>query len=56
MALTDDRGVMNEQVAGLVVGRDEAETLLVAEPLHGSSSHCLSSCVDSAANAEIAEQ
>src|SRR5271167_1711737 len=56
VALTDDRAVMDEQVLGLVIGRDEAKSLVVAEPLDGSSSHCVSSCVDSAANAEFAEQ
>jgi uncharacterized protein (DUF302 family) len=39
VAVRDDRSVMNEQVLRVVVGRDEAKALLVAEPLHGSSSH-----------------
>src|SRR2546421_8471182 len=30
---------MDEQVLGLVIGRDEAKALLVAEPLDGSGSH-----------------
>src|SRR2546422_362721 len=56
IALTDDRTVMDEQVLGLVIGCDEAKSLDVSEPLDGSGSHCVSSRVDSAANAEIAEQ
>src|ERR1700730_4264131 len=36
---------MGKEILGLVVGRDEPETLVVAEPLHGSSSHFVSSCV-----------
>src|SRR5262249_11035669 len=39
IAVGDDRRVMDEQVLRVVVGRDEAKALLVAEPLHGSSSH-----------------
>jgi carbon-nitrogen hydrolase len=39
VAVTDDRGVMDEQVLALVVGRDEAEALVVAEPFNGSSCH-----------------
>src|SRR5437588_725814 len=35
----DNRAVMHEQVRGLVIGRDEAKPLRVAEPLHGSGSH-----------------
>src|SRR6266480_3416189 len=56
IALADDCAVMDEQVLGLVIGRDEAKALVVAEPLDGSGSHCVSSCVDSAASAEIARQ
>src|SRR5438128_1985092 len=56
IALTDDRAVMDEQVLGPVIGRDEAKPLVVTEPLDGTCSHCVSSCVDRAANAEIAEQ
>src|ERR671926_1008470 len=40
-ALARDRAVMDEQVLGALVGRDEAEALVVAEPLDGSSSHVL---------------
>src|ERR1700680_3857791 len=40
ITLTDDCAVMDEQVLRLVIGRDEPEALLVAEPLYGSSSHC----------------
>ena len=32
---------MDEQVRGLVIGRDEAKSLVVAEPLDGSSSDCV---------------
>src|SRR3954452_646162 len=34
-----DRGVMHEQVFAGVIGRDEAEALVVVEPLHGSCCH-----------------
>src|SRR4051812_286423 len=34
-----DAGVMDEEVLPTVVGRDEPEALLIAEPLHGSSCH-----------------
>src|SRR5947209_8874786 len=40
IALTDDRAVMDEQVLGLVIGRDEAKPLVVTEPLDGTGSHC----------------
>src|SRR5215207_8383190 len=36
-----DGGVVDEQVLALVVRGDEAEALLVAEPLHGSGCHLL---------------
>src|SRR6476661_10044083 len=35
----DDAGVMDEEVAGALVGRDEPEALVVAEPLHGAGGH-----------------
>src|SRR5437870_12062304 len=38
-AAAGDAAVVHEQVLALVVGRDEPEALLVAEPLHGSSCH-----------------
>src|SRR3954469_4734512 len=38
-AIAGDAGVVHEQVLALIVGRDEPEALLVAEPLHGSSCH-----------------
>src|SRR4051794_14283774 len=38
-AAAGDARVVHEQVLALVVGCDEAEALLVAEPLHGSCSH-----------------
>src|SRR4051812_28428110 len=38
-AIAGDAGVVHEQVLALVVGRDEAEALVVAEPLHGSGGH-----------------
>src|SRR5947209_2543276 len=34
-----NRAVMNEQILAAVIRRDEAEPLLVAEPLHSSCSH-----------------
>src|SRR5450755_2090561 len=38
-AAAGDRRVMAEEVLALVIGRDEAKALLVAEPLNGSSCH-----------------
>src|SRR4051812_8938450 len=38
-AVAGNAGVVHEQVLALIVGRDEAEALLVAEPLHSSGSH-----------------
>src|SRR3954465_13901568 len=35
-----DAGVVDEQFLAAVLRRDEAEALLVAEPLHGSGGHC----------------
>src|SRR5258708_37259812 len=45
MGLADYLAVMDDQVLRVVVGRDEPEALLVAEPLDGSGSHCVSSGV-----------
>src|SRR5690606_1837277 len=39
IAVSDDRAVVDEEVARTLVGRDEPEPLLVAEPLHGSRGH-----------------
>src|SRR5215211_257856 len=36
-----DGGVVDEEVLALVVRGDEAEALLVAEPLHGSGCHVM---------------
>src|SRR5436190_21920158 len=38
-SLTVDSRVVDEQVAAPLVGGDEAEALLVVEPLHGSGRH-----------------
>src|SRR5688500_1755198 len=38
-AVAGDARVVHEQVLALIVGRDEAEALVVAEPLHGSGCH-----------------
>src|SRR5205085_6860810 len=38
-AAAGDGAVVHEQVLALIVRRDEAEALLVAEPLHGSGCH-----------------
>src|SRR3954447_1381111 len=38
-----DAGVMDEQVAVALVRRDEAEPLVVAEPLDGPGGHCSAS-------------
>src|SRR3954453_23157431 len=42
-----DARVMDEQVAAALVGGDEAEALVVAEPLHGAGRHCSLSSDDS---------
>jgi hypothetical protein len=34
-----DLGMMNEQILTTIVGSDEAKTLLLVEPLHGTSCH-----------------
>src|SRR5690348_6474670 len=39
VAVADDAGVVHEEILARIVGRDEAEALLVAEPLHGSGCH-----------------
>src|ERR1700689_2124218 len=41
VAIAADTAEMDEKVAPAVVGRDEAEALLVAEPLDGSRCHVL---------------
>src|SRR3954447_23762787 len=48
-AAAGDRGMVDEHVLALVVGRDEAKPLLVAEPLHGPSGHPRTSGCPSAA-------
>src|SRR3954454_11476357 len=40
-AAPGDAAVVHEHVLALVVGRDEPEALVVAEPLHGSSRHLM---------------
>ena len=47
---------MDEEVLRAVIGSDEAEALLVAEPLHGSSRHVIAPLRICAANAEDARQ
>src|SRR6185312_1052758 len=42
-----DAGEVDEQIAPAVIGRDEAEALVVAEPLYGSRCHLLPLCCDS---------
>src|ERR1700733_14006306 len=41
-AVALDRTVMYEQILAGVIGRDEPEALLIAEPLHGSCCHAVS--------------
>src|SRR5207248_3325189 len=41
VAVTRDAGEMDEQVTPAIVGRDEAEALVVAEPLDGTRCHLL---------------
>src|SRR5437588_5432020 len=43
-------GEVNEQVAPAVIGRDEAEALVVAEPLDGTRCHELPFCVNDPAD------
>src|SRR5215204_1478712 len=43
MTVADDRALMDEEVLRAVIGGDEAEALLVVEPLHCSCSHVNSS-------------
>src|SRR5215210_3568235 len=38
-----DAGVVDEEVLATLIGRDEAEALVVVEPLHGSGRHDFSS-------------
>src|SRR3954471_14791663 len=38
-AISGDRREMDERILPAVIGRDEAEALLVAEPLHDTGSH-----------------
>src|SRR3954469_22370807 len=47
-AIPRDPGEMDERVLASVIGRDEAETLLVAEPLHDTSSHLTALLLDPA--------
>src|SRR5947209_15529471 len=56
VAIAGDAGVVDEEVLGLVVGCDEPEALVVAEPLDGSGSHCVPPAGVRAADAEIAEE
>src|SRR3954452_617374 len=44
-AVAADAAVVDEQILAAVVGRDEAEALVVVEPLHGSGRHDDASCV-----------
>src|SRR5215213_5660282 len=41
VAVTADAAVMDEEVLAGLVGRDEPEPLVIAEPLHGSCSHVM---------------
>src|SRR5215212_12239514 len=43
VAVAADAAVMNEEVLARLVGRDEPKPLVVAEPLHGSCSHVITS-------------
>src|SRR4051812_32590062 len=47
-AIAGDAGEVDERVLASVIGRDEAETLLVAEPLHDTSSHLTALLLDPA--------
>src|SRR6187455_3243121 len=42
VTVAHDRLVMHEQIGARLIRGDEAKALLVAEPLHGSCSHCCS--------------
>src|SRR6202000_2103099 len=39
VAVALDRRVVHEQILAVVIGRDEAKALVVAEPLHGTCGH-----------------
>src|SRR3954453_5485002 len=43
-AVADDSALMDKEVLRAIIGSDEAEALLVAEPLHGSGRHVLLLC------------
>src|SRR5687767_11681634 len=45
-AVTRDAGEMDEEVLAGLVGRDEPEALVVAEPLHGTGRHVFTSTAD----------
>src|ERR671930_2299603 len=49
-----DAGVVDEEVLATVVRRDEAEALVVVEPLHGSGRHVIPPWLVCTANAEDA--
>src|SRR5215216_8126066 len=51
-----DAGVVDEQVLATLVGRDEAEALVVVEPLHGSGRHVIPPWLVCTANAEDAAE
>src|SRR5919106_4116351 len=42
-SVTGDAGEMDEEVLAGLVGRDEPEALVVAEPLHGTGRHVFTS-------------
>src|SRR5262249_21760846 len=54
VAVGIDARVMDEEVAAALVGRDEAEALVVAEPLHGAGRHFSLSSDDSVLRSEEA--
>src|SRR5450755_41656 len=41
ISLANDPGVMDEEILVAVVGGDETEPLVVAEPLNGARRHCV---------------
>src|SRR3954469_1603856 len=47
-AVAGDAGEVDERVLASVIGRDEAEALLVAEPLHDTGSHLTALLLDPA--------
>src|SRR5262249_40985101 len=53
VAVAVDPGVVDEEIPAALIRRDEAEALLVAEPLHGSGRHVSLHCVRATCAEEV---